>query len=195
MLELARHSVPDPDLILDIGCGTGRLPRSCVRCFPKAMVIGIDPCAEMIDQADTSPTPAQWLQARAEALPFGDHVFSLVLSTLSLRHWQDSHQGLAEISRITTHNGTVMIADALINDVLSPPLPGAPSKVSGRRGNPWRVPRRAIRPRARGSARVSAGASYALAQAGLGVEHAEEIVLALATVTLIVASNSTARTT
>ncbi|MFD8587446.1 class I SAM-dependent methyltransferase [Streptomyces californicus] len=42
--------------MLEIGCGTGRLSRSYACLYPAVPVIGIDPCAEMINHAAASTT-------------------------------------------------------------------------------------------------------------------------------------------
>ncbi|MFJ6727643.1 class I SAM-dependent methyltransferase [Streptomyces sp. NPDC091281] len=102
-----------------MGCGTGRLTRSYACLYPAVLVIGIDPCAEMINHAAASTTAVRWLQARAEQLRLSKHLLSLGVSTPSLRRRQNPHQGQPEISRITALDGTVVIADALS----SPPTP------------------------------------------------------------------------
>jgi ubiquinone/menaquinone biosynthesis C-methylase UbiE len=186
VLAHARRRVPEPNRILDIGCGTGRLARSCTRFFPGVPVFGIDPSSAMIQQAAMS-APATWLQARAEALPFKSDTFDLVVSTLALRHWQDPRLGLAELSRVTTPNGVVVLADARIADVLQK-LPRSAATCGGM---PWALPRfishLLARPRRKSAGRLPAALLHALDQAGLYAVHAEPLACALATATLIIA--------
>jgi SAM-dependent methyltransferase len=60
-------------------------------------------------------TPAKlsvdFIRAQAEQLPFPDAVFDLVLTTLSLRHWTDPPAGIAEIGRVLTVDGVLILAD------------------------------------------------------------------------------------
>ena len=55
----------------------------------------------------------RYLHARAERLPFTEEVFDLVFTTLSLRHWTDLSAGIAEISRVLTPGGMLVLADVL----------------------------------------------------------------------------------
>ncbi|MFI0357001.1 class I SAM-dependent methyltransferase [Actinomadura sp. 9N407] len=190
VLGHARRHMPCPTQILDVGCGTGRLTSACARYYPDVPTIGIDPCTEMLTRAasDRQGAPAAvWLRSRAEALPFRDGVFDLVVSTLSLRHWRDPPQGLIEIGRVTAPGGTIVIADAALSDALAPPT------VTLRPGRPRRHPAPRLRGRwpghLRKSARPSAGLRHALYQAGLRLDHIEPIALPipLTTVTLIAA--------
>ncbi|MEV0181774.1 methyltransferase domain-containing protein [Streptomyces sp. NPDC050625] len=192
VLAHARRRVPQPNRILDIGCGTGRLARSCAQFFPGVPVIGIDPSAAMIQRAATSAPPT-YFQARAEALPFSSDTFDLVVTTLALRHWQDPCLGLAELSRVTTSNGVVVIADARISDV----LPKLPSAVATRNGRPRPLTRLISylleRQRGKWADRLPAALLHALDQAGLRAVHVEPLAYALATATLIVSTRRPAR--
>jgi len=113
--------------MLDVGCGTGRLLEAAAQCYP--LVVGLDPCLEMLDVARArSTSPGTGLMcAMAERLPFGTGTFDVVTSTLSLRHWKDPTLGLEELARVLSKTGTMVIADA-------PP-------------DPWPVFRRRLRKR------------------------------------------------
>ncbi|WP_419999285.1 class I SAM-dependent methyltransferase [Streptomyces boninensis] len=185
VLARVRRRTSEPARILDVGCGTGRLPRALAECFPHASVIGVDPCIAMINQADVSACP-QWLQARAEELPFADAVFDLVVSTLSVRHWGDPRLGLAEISRVAVGGGTVVVADAEIDS-------GRAAAPHGRRRRtgPGRVYRWAVRSGRRSGVPTSrACLAYEMRRAGLSTEKVELIDLALASITLITAAKA-----
>jgi ubiquinone/menaquinone biosynthesis C-methylase UbiE len=47
----------------------------------------------------------------AAALPFADATFDLVVSTLSLHHWDDAIVGLSEIARVLRPGGKALIWD------------------------------------------------------------------------------------
>jgi SAM-dependent methyltransferase len=82
--------------------------------------------------------PVAWLCCAAEALPFRDGRFDLVVSALSLRHWYDPGRGLAEAGRVTAPGGTLVIADALIGDA---PIGDAPNTPARRRRPRWQAAR------------------------------------------------------
>ena len=113
-LQLAVQLLPHPRRVLDVSCGTGRLLRQARRCFPTAELAGVDLAGQMVAAA-SAVTPARlavgYVQGRAECLPFPHQVFDLIFTTLSLRHWTDPPAGIAEIGRVLTPGGVVVLAD------------------------------------------------------------------------------------
>ena len=89
-----------PRRVLDTGCGTGALLRSLSGQFPGAALAGVDAAAGMVRMARRAGVPAGLVQASAGALPFGDAVFGLVVSTVSFHHWASQRAGLAEVRRV-----------------------------------------------------------------------------------------------
>jgi ubiquinone/menaquinone biosynthesis C-methylase UbiE len=113
-LQLARQHLHQARRILDVGCGTGQLLRRARPCYPLASLVGIDIAGQMLATASAiTPTKlsVQFIHARAEQLPFADAVFDLVFTTLSLRHWIDPPAGIAEIGRVLTLDGALILAD------------------------------------------------------------------------------------
>lgn len=96
--------------ILDVGCGSGALLRLLGRLRPHARLTGVDPAAGMVREAVAS-TRAEVRQASAEALPFGDGAFDLVVSSSSFSHWEDKAAGLAECRRVLAPGGALLLAD------------------------------------------------------------------------------------
>jgi ubiquinone/menaquinone biosynthesis C-methylase UbiE len=47
----------------------------------------------------------------AEALPFPDRTFQLVVSTTSFDHWSDQQKGLRECHRVLTAGGHLVLVD------------------------------------------------------------------------------------
>ena len=113
-LQLAVQLLPHPRRILDVGCGTGRLLRQARRCYPTAELVGVDLAGQMVATA-SAVTPTRlgvgYVHGRVECLPFTDEVFDLIVTTLSLRHWTDLPAGIAEIGRVLTPGGVVVLAD------------------------------------------------------------------------------------
>jgi ubiquinone/menaquinone biosynthesis C-methylase UbiE len=52
-----------------------------------------------------------YVHGRVECLPFTNEVFDLIFTTLSVRHWTDPAAGIAEIGRVLTPGGVVVLAD------------------------------------------------------------------------------------
>lgn len=113
VLRYARQHVPHPGTILDVGCGTGRLPARLASAYRQAQVAGVDASTMMIRKAAAAPAPhrARLAAALAEQLPFADAVFDLVVATLSVSHWNDKAAGLAELSRVMTPDAVLVAAD------------------------------------------------------------------------------------
>lgn len=113
-LQLAFRLLPHPRRILDVGCGTGRLLRQARQRHPTAELVGVDLAGRMVATASAA-TPARlavgYVHGRVECLPFTNEVFDLVFATLFLRHWADLPAGIAEIGRVLTPGGVVVLAD------------------------------------------------------------------------------------
>ncbi len=102
-----------PQAILDIGCGTGRLLRKVRARWPGARLVGVDPTEGMIAHARAGMPEGEFHLGTAEALPLADGSVDLVLSTVSFHHWQDQAQGVREVSRVLRPGGHFYLADAV----------------------------------------------------------------------------------
>ncbi len=113
VLDLAAAEVPAPKAILDVGCGTGRLLRAAHQRFPSARLEGVDAAEGMVEEARRAAgdAPVHFQQAFAEALPFPDASFDVVVSTLTFHHWSDQRRGVAEVARVLAPGGRWIIAD------------------------------------------------------------------------------------
>jgi ubiquinone/menaquinone biosynthesis C-methylase UbiE len=125
-LRLARQLLPQARRVLDVGCGTGQLLRHTRPYYPTAELIGVDLAGQMVATA-TTVTPTKlaisYVQGRAECLPFTDDAFDLVFTTLSLRHWTDPSAGIAEIGRVLTPGGLLVLAEVFPSRHRGPALP------------------------------------------------------------------------
>lgn len=109
-----------PKVVLDVGCGTGRLLDALASVYPGAAVVGIDQSSGMVAAARSARPQLKLVQAAAEALPFRDQAFDLVVSTLSFHHWSDQATAASEIHRVLRPGGWFALADASVDDVPGP---------------------------------------------------------------------------
>ena len=113
-LQLAQQFLPGARRVLDVGCGTGRLLRQARRRYRSAELVGVDLARGMVAAAMAATTTElriHYLHAGAERLPFTDGAFDLVFATMSMRHWTDQAAGIAEIGRVLTRGGVLILAD------------------------------------------------------------------------------------
>ena len=117
-LNLARDK-SSPEVIMDVGCGTGRLLRKAKEQYPHAHLIGVDPAEKMIQEAAMLLPEAEFHVAMAEALPLPDASVDLAFSTLSFHHWTNQAKGVSEIARVLRPQGKFLLADIVIPRWLS----------------------------------------------------------------------------
>jgi ubiquinone/menaquinone biosynthesis C-methylase UbiE len=92
--------------VLDVGCGTGRLATILSRDH-GCRVSAVDASAEMVARAREREVTA--VQARAEALPFGDRAFERATLT-TVVHLLDRSRALPEIRRVLAPGGRLAVA-------------------------------------------------------------------------------------
>ena len=109
VLKLTKNQ--NPQVILDVGCGTGRLLRKAKLQWPCAHLIGVDAAKKMIQQAIKLFPEAEFHVAMAETLPLPDASVDLAFSTLSFHHWEKQAQAIGEIARVLSPQGSFVLAD------------------------------------------------------------------------------------
>ncbi|EFE98226.1 class I SAM-dependent methyltransferase [Serratia odorifera] len=107
--------------LLDLGCGAGH--ASFTAAAQVAQVVAYDLSAQMLEVVTRAADEkglqnVQVQQGMAEALPFADASFELVISRYSAHHWHDVGQALREVKRVLKPGGT-----AIFMDVVSPGHP------------------------------------------------------------------------
>ncbi|HWQ08703.1 MAG TPA: methyltransferase domain-containing protein [Holophaga sp.] len=91
---------------LDIGCGTGfPLLELASRLGPLGQVTGLDPSGPALDRtrakaAARGISNLRFVEAGAEAMPFEDRSFDLLVSNNGLNNVQDAAKALAECARV-----------------------------------------------------------------------------------------------
>ncbi len=114
VLGLVARDLPSPGVILDAGCGTGRLLRKARIRYPGARLIGVDPAEGMIEKARRMMPGAAFFVGSAEAIPLPDALVDLAISTVSFHHWRDQEQGVREIRRVLRPGGQFLLADMVL---------------------------------------------------------------------------------
>jgi len=99
---------------LDIGCGPGAaLAHAAAR---GAMVAGVDPSPSMVERAAARVGSADVRVGSAEALPFSDDSFDVVINVASFHHWADREAGLVEALRVLAPSGTLHVVEGLLRE-------------------------------------------------------------------------------
>jgi ubiquinone/menaquinone biosynthesis C-methylase UbiE len=107
----------DGKRVLEVGCGTGELLRAVARAGRPARLAGLDPDPKMLAQADAklrgAGVEADLVRGWAQALPFPDGAFDLVLSSLMLHHLDTptKRTALGEWRRVLAPGGALVLVD------------------------------------------------------------------------------------
>jgi len=104
--------------VLDVGCGPGSLALALkAPAGPAGSVHGIDASQEMIDvarrKASKSGVDVNFQVGLAEAIPFSNGLFDLVVSQLAIHHLPDDlkQSAFAEMYRVLKSDGRCLIID------------------------------------------------------------------------------------
>ena len=114
--RLIHFARPRPgERVLDVGCGTGiAARRAAPRVRPDGRVVGLDASPGMLAVARAAASREQlaidWREGRAEALPFADGDFDLVLCQYALMFFGDPSAALAEMRRVLAGPGRAALS-------------------------------------------------------------------------------------
>jgi SAM-dependent methyltransferase len=132
------------DHVLDVACGTGILAReAAARVGGAGRVCGIDQHAGMIAVARRIAPGIDWSEGKAEALPFPDHSFDVVVSQFGLMFFTDRDKAIREMLRVLTPGGRCVAAvwDAIENAPAFADLVGLLDRSAGKAaGDALRAP-------------------------------------------------------
>ena len=94
---LARIQHPNPEIIVDLGCGPGHLSAVLARRWPDARVIGVDGSAEMLTRAESQFPRGKWPTIEWEHQDIStwnaQNPVSILYSNAAL-HWLGDHRNL-----------------------------------------------------------------------------------------------------
>ncbi len=92
--------------LLDLGAGTGVLSEFAFSCREDLAFVALDPAEGMLK---FSPYYVRTHTARAEALPFEESSFDVILIGEALHHFQEPERALQEIARVLKGDGRLFI--------------------------------------------------------------------------------------
>ena len=96
---------------LDVACGTGVLARAAAkRAGPGGPVVGLDPNAGMLAVAQRKAPGVEWVEGRAESLPFERDHFDAVMSQFGLMFFEDRVGAIREMVRVLRPGGHLAVA-------------------------------------------------------------------------------------
>jgi ubiquinone/menaquinone biosynthesis C-methylase UbiE len=99
------------DRVIDIACGTGVAAREAAkRSGGRGKVTGIDRNPGMLAVAQEQAPHIDWLEGRAEALPFAESSFDAALCQFGLMFFEDQALALREMRRVMEHGGRAVVA-------------------------------------------------------------------------------------
>lgn len=146
---VARVGVGPEDRVLDVACGTGNatIPAAAT----GARTVGLDLTPELLDgarrRAQSAGVDVEWVEGDAEALPFEDGSFDIVLSSFGCMFAPRHDLAAAELVRVLKPGGRMGVAawtpDGAVGDffrstasLAPPPPPGfQPPILWGERGH------------------------------------------------------------
>lgn len=113
MLEQFRYERIAPELILDVGAGTGYCTRGLEQQFKKSRVVGLDLSEGMLQQAKQQKrwlSKQRFLCGDAERIPLADESVDLIFSSFTLQWCSDLQQTLREFRRILRPGGLLTLS-------------------------------------------------------------------------------------
>ena len=120
-LDLVAANVPfAPQLIVDLGCGTGRFTQPLADRFQTNM-IGIDPSERMLAAARAKPNNGrvEFRQASAEKLPLADGWVDMIFMSMVLHHLPDRPATARECRRVLREGGRLCVRNCT-RDIVYP---------------------------------------------------------------------------
>jgi ubiquinone/menaquinone biosynthesis C-methylase UbiE len=109
---LRRLSLPGGARVLDVGCGTGALLNELRRLDAGRSLFGVDLSSCMLTEAARKTEGEVPLTgAVAEALPFDENEFDVVVSCNAFHFFLDPESFLAEVRRVLRPGGQLVVTD------------------------------------------------------------------------------------
>lgn len=107
-------SIPTDAAVLDVGTGPGVLLVELAQRRPDVRLTGVDLSPDMISAAGRNLGERGSVRvADATDLPFPDAAFDVIVSSISLHHWDHPDRAAAELARVLRPGGRLVVYDFL----------------------------------------------------------------------------------
>jgi SAM-dependent methyltransferase len=94
-----------PDDVLELAAGTGVLTRAMTSRLPETRITATDLNLAMVEVGSTNVPTAEWRQADAMQLPFGDATVDLVACQFGVMFFPDKVTAYGEVARVLRPGG------------------------------------------------------------------------------------------
>lgn len=114
-----------PAVVLDLGCGTARIPIELCSQHPDCHVVASDAAISMLEIGRVNVAHAGLEQrirlhhGDCKQLDFVDGTFDVAMSNSLFHHLPDPHMALAEILRVLKPDGALFVRDLMRPDSLA----------------------------------------------------------------------------
>jgi malonyl-CoA O-methyltransferase len=113
LLDRLNYIRIQPEVILDLGSGTGYSSQILEKRYKKSKIIAVDFAEQMLLRSKKAKKwfdRKRYVCADAEMLPFGDNTVDLIFSNLMLHWMNDSEEVLKELRRVLKPNGVFLFS-------------------------------------------------------------------------------------
>lgn len=107
ILPIISEAMAGLDLVLDIGTGEGQVAR--LLADDRTTVVGVDPVAAQIEQAQARGEAPVYVRAPADTLPFPSDSFDGALACLVFEHIDQVDEAINEAARVVRSGGTFLL--------------------------------------------------------------------------------------
>ncbi|MBV7339000.1 methyltransferase domain-containing protein [Chloroflexi bacterium TSY] len=131
LVAIAKSLINDePDLLLDLACGTG-LSASALRAnFDNAAILGVDIAADLVDFAQTSTIDPKIEFRRAEIAEILDDIAPGSIDLIFVKsayHYFDDQIPFSRLKKVLSDYGVIVVAERTARSAQSYPLPNIAS--------------------------------------------------------------------
>jgi ubiquinone/menaquinone biosynthesis C-methylase UbiE len=108
--------------VVDVGCGTGRFSAALAD-YLDARVIGVDPSAKMLAQAQQTHQDGRmsFVQGAAEGLPLPDQCADLLFLSMVIHHFRDKAGAFDQFARVLRTGGHLCLRMVVLDTLDSFP--------------------------------------------------------------------------
>ena len=98
-----------PEMIVDVGCGTGEMARQLKEHWPESHCVGLDLALGMALHARATSPMQQLLVGDAERLPIASNSVDLLVSSMAIQWCRDPKQVFSEFHRVLKPGGRLAV--------------------------------------------------------------------------------------